>query len=128
MSTVSRTRRQIMAGAAALMAFVMAPVVYAKEALYRFKVKTSEILFDGPKAVIANKNMAGAVKKNKAGAVKSLSEDLGELKAGDVSLDASGRVVIANEQAVGKLKTLLEMKPRGGGSDFLDFRCVNGRC
>ncbi len=116
------TRRQVMAGVAAIVALTMSPLAYAKEVLYRFKIKVSEILIDGPKAIIANKSLSKAVKKNKAKAVKSLSTELGALTVDQVSLDKDGRVVIANQEAAKKLKDLTELKARGPQDD-INYNC-----
>ena len=116
------TRRQVMAGIAAVVTLAMSPFAYAKEVLYRFKIKISEILIDGPKAIIANKSLSKAVKKNKAIAVKSLSTELGALTVDQVSLDKDGRVVIANQEAAKKLKDLTELKARGPQDD-INYNC-----
>jgi hypothetical protein len=113
MSKMLPTRRMLMVGFAAIVTAVAVPVAYAKEVMKRFKL--SDAAFEGKKAIVTNPQLADEVKKNKAAAVKALSADIGPLKVSEVSLDKDGKVVIANEKAAAKLKSLSQMTARGSG-------------
>lgn len=103
------TRRQVVTGTTAAAAVTMiSPLAYAQGDHSPVHVRAGEVNVEGSKAIISNHDLARAVHDNKSGTVADLHKQFRSLKASQVSLDASGRVVIHNGEAAKKLKAFVE--------------------
>jgi hypothetical protein len=130
------TRRQVVAGTtAAATVTIVNSLAYAQGDGGPVHIKASDVNVEGNKAIISNHDLARVVQDDKSSTVADLHKQFRSLKASQVSLDASGRVVISNGEAAKKLKAFVdsnrakEKNAQFGRSNIFDnCSCVDVRC